>query len=228
MESNRIEYKECLTDSLEKEVVAFLNYKDGGVIYLGVDDAGKPVGIEECDSIQLKIKDRLRHNIRPSIMGLFDVVAAECEGKQIIKLTIAGGLEKPYHLKKYGMTERGCFIRIGSASEPMPQNVIESLFGQVTEQVSLNQAQGEAQVTEQVSKLLLSLENGALPTKNIMIKVGLKHRPSLIGAYIKPAMESDLIEMTQPDSPRSPTQKYRLTDKGKAVLNMLKAGAEDE
>jgi len=28
MESNRIEYKECLTDSLEKEVVAFLNYKE--------------------------------------------------------------------------------------------------------------------------------------------------------------------------------------------------------
>jgi len=37
-ESNRIELKRELTDTLEKEVVAFLNYRDGGVIYLGIDD----------------------------------------------------------------------------------------------------------------------------------------------------------------------------------------------
>jgi ATP-dependent DNA helicase RecG len=35
-ESNRIEYKRELTDSLEKEVVAFLNGKDGGVIHIGI------------------------------------------------------------------------------------------------------------------------------------------------------------------------------------------------
>ena len=32
-ESNRIEYKRELADSLEKEVIAFLNYRDGGCIY---------------------------------------------------------------------------------------------------------------------------------------------------------------------------------------------------
>ena len=36
-ESNRIELKEKLTDSLEKEVVAFLTHKDGGVIYIGIN-----------------------------------------------------------------------------------------------------------------------------------------------------------------------------------------------
>ncbi len=36
-ESNRTEFKRELTDSLEKEVVAFLNHRDGGVIYIGVD-----------------------------------------------------------------------------------------------------------------------------------------------------------------------------------------------
>jgi len=40
-ETNRIEYKQELTDSLEKEVVSFLNYKEGGVIYIGIDKAGK-------------------------------------------------------------------------------------------------------------------------------------------------------------------------------------------
>ncbi len=35
-ESNRIELKRKLTDSLEKEVVAFLNYREGGYIHIGV------------------------------------------------------------------------------------------------------------------------------------------------------------------------------------------------
>ena len=46
-ESNRIEYKRELTDSLEKEAVAFLNYRDGGVIYIGIDGkAGDVYGIQ--------------------------------------------------------------------------------------------------------------------------------------------------------------------------------------
>ena len=38
-ETNRIEYKRELTPKLdiEKEVVAFLNYKEGGYIYFGID-----------------------------------------------------------------------------------------------------------------------------------------------------------------------------------------------
>ena len=33
MESNRVEYKRELTDGFEREAIAFLNYRDGGVIY---------------------------------------------------------------------------------------------------------------------------------------------------------------------------------------------------
>ncbi len=62
-ESNRIEYKLELTDSLEKEVVAFLNYREGGVIYIGIDKLGKAVGVIDSDGDQLKIKDRLKNNI---------------------------------------------------------------------------------------------------------------------------------------------------------------------
>ena len=61
-------------------------------------------------------------------MGLFDIIYEEHDGKDVVRITIAGGLEKPYYLKKYGMTEKGCFIRVGSAAEPMPQEMIESLY----------------------------------------------------------------------------------------------------
>ena len=36
-ESKRIEYKQKITAELEKEVVAFLNSNEGGVIYIGID-----------------------------------------------------------------------------------------------------------------------------------------------------------------------------------------------
>ena len=128
-ESNRIELKRELTDSLEKEVVAFLNYKDGGVIYIGVDDITREtIGIDNIDDVQLRIKDRFKHNICPSIMGLFDVVVETANDRNRLKITIASGSEKPYYLSKMGMSSKGCYIRIGSASEPMPVRMIEDLF----------------------------------------------------------------------------------------------------
>ncbi|RBQ26596.1 RNA-binding domain-containing protein [Arcobacter sp. CECT 9188] len=127
-ESNRIELKEKLTDNLEKEVVAFLNHKDGGVIYICINSKKEIVELENIDDIQLKIKDRLKHNILPSCMGLFEVVLETIFNKKIIKIVVASGREKPYHLRKYGMSSKGCFIRIGSSSEPMEQNTIEEMF----------------------------------------------------------------------------------------------------
>ena len=112
-ESNRIEYKRELTESLEKEAVAFLNAKEGGTLYIGIDKDGQVFGIPDCDAVQLAVKDRLKNNIQPSIMGLFDIVHERRDGRDIVRITLAGGLEKPYYLKKYGMTEKGCFIRVG-------------------------------------------------------------------------------------------------------------------
>ncbi|NLD06706.1 MAG: transcriptional regulator [Lactobacillus sp.] len=127
-ETNRIEYKQALTDGLEKEVVAFLNSNHGGSIYLGIDKQGQAIGIENHDAIQLKIKDRLKNNILLSCLGLFEILHEERQGKSIIKLIVASGRERPYCIKKLGMSEKGCFIRIGSSSEPMPANMIEELF----------------------------------------------------------------------------------------------------
>ncbi len=127
-ENNRIEYKQLLTDNLEKEVIAFLNYKEGGVIYVGVDKNGQAVGVKDIDGDMLKIKDRLRNNILPSCMGLFDVATENIDEKKVIKITVASGMEKPYYIRKYGLSEKGCYIRSGSAAEPMTAKQIESLY----------------------------------------------------------------------------------------------------
>ena len=131
-ETNRIEFKQELSEGLEKEIVAFLNYREGGVVYIGIDQSGNILGVSDSDGDQLKIKDRLKNNILPSCMGLFDVLSEEKEGKDIVKITLASGSEKPYYLKKNGMSEKGCFIRIGTASEPMTTKMIEELFAKRT------------------------------------------------------------------------------------------------
>ena len=133
-ETNRIEYKRELNADvdIEKEAIAFLNYPEGGLIYIGVDKQGKVPGVSDTDGDMLKIKDRIKNNISPSAMGLFDVVTENREGKELIKIIVASGSEKPYFKKKYGMTEKGCFIRIGTAAEPMTQALIDKLFASRT------------------------------------------------------------------------------------------------
>jgi predicted HTH transcriptional regulator len=131
-ETNRIEYKRELSEGLEKEVIAFLNYREGGVLFIGIDKNGNTYGLVDADGVQLKIKDKIKNNIRPSALGLFDIVSEERDGKDILKIIVASGPEKPYHLKKYGMSEKGCYIRLGSAAEPMPQKMIDELFAKRT------------------------------------------------------------------------------------------------
>ena len=133
-ETNRIEYKRELTPELdiEKEVVAFLNYKEGGYIYIGIDKDGSTVGISDVDDCMLRLKDRIKHNISPSAMGLFDIAEDQKDGRSIIKVTVASGIEKPYFKTKYGMTPRGAYMRVGTSAEPMPQEQIDRLFAMRT------------------------------------------------------------------------------------------------
>jgi len=133
-ETNRIEYKREITPDvdIEKEVIAFLNSKEGGDIFIGIDKLGNIVGVKDIDGDMLKIKDRIKTNILPSPMGLFDVVEETKNGISVIKINIASGSEKPYYKKKLGMTEKGCFIRLGTAAEPMQQALIDKYFASRT------------------------------------------------------------------------------------------------
>lgn len=70
------------------------------------------------------------------------------------------------------------------------------------------------QVTEQAKRLVNCILEESLSVKEILEKINLKHRPTLMNDYLNPAIENGFVEMTQPNSPKSPTQKYRLTQKG--------------
>ena len=74
----------------------------------------------------------------------------------------------------------------------------------------LRTEQERVQVTVQVEKLLAALGDEALSTRELLSKLGLKHRPTFTTTYLRPALELGLIEMTIPDKPNSSKQKYRV------------------
>ena len=80
------------------------------------------------------------------------------------------------------------------------------------------------QVTEQVKRLVFVISDKALGTRDLMALVNITHRPTFLYTYLQPALEKELVEMTQADSPKSPIQKHRLTKKGAAYLK--KQGGE--
>lgn len=132
LEDSRNEFKEVLNDKLEKEVASFLN-ANGGNLYIGVDDNGNVIGLNDnIDELQLKIKDRIKNNILPATLGLFDIDVKEYDDKKYLHIIVASGNEKPYYLKKYGMTSDGCFIRTGSSCEHLSEKQIEELYASRT------------------------------------------------------------------------------------------------
>lgn len=80
---------------------------------------------------------------------------------------------------------------------------------------SISTDQVDVQVSDQVNRLLESLANGERSATELMQALGLRHAPTFRKNYLLPALDAGLIERTQPDSPRSPTQRYRLTELGK-------------
>ena len=126
IEDVRNEFKVKLTDKFEEEVISFLN-TNGGNIYIGVNDKGDIVGINgNIDLLQRTIKDRIKDNIMPSTLGLYDVVVLEEKNKKYIKIIIARGSDDPYYIKGMGMTPDSCFIRVGSSIQSMPYDMINN------------------------------------------------------------------------------------------------------
>lgn len=91
-------------------------------------------------------------------------------------------------------------------------NEKEFQVGQVEFQVN--------QLTGQV-KALIQVVDGEMSIQRIMESLRLSVRRTVLKVYLTPAITQGFIEMTQPNSPKSPTQKYRLTEKGKEIQKLL-------
>ena len=56
---------------------------------------------------------------------------------------------------------------------------------------------------------LLSILKGDMSVREMMAAMGFASRDKFLKNYLSPALKAGLVEMTEPDSPKSPKQRYR-------------------
>ena len=124
-ETEKTELKQKLTDSIPKEIVAFLN-TDGGTIYIGVNDDGSVCGIEKLDESLKKIADIIENQILPESSSFVELGTKYIENKHIIEIKVRKG-ESLYYIKKYGRSSQGCYVRVGSTCRSMTEEQINTV-----------------------------------------------------------------------------------------------------
>lgn len=78
------------------------------------------------------------------------------------------------------------------------------------------------QAAEQVRAIVAALGKEQLTLKQIMDKIGMKHRPNFIDNYLNPAVAGGYVRLLYPEKPRHPRQKYLLSVRGLALYNDVK------
>lgn len=133
-QDDRIAYQSCFTEDIYREVIAFANTA-GGVIYVGVDDQGKRIGVDDVDAVYTRITNGIRDEIAPDITPL---VRCAPEDDGVIRIEVGEGASKPYFLKGKGLKPSGVFVRQGAscaqASFEMIRNMIMEADGEIFEE----------------------------------------------------------------------------------------------
>jgi ATP-dependent DNA helicase RecG len=75
-------------------------------------------------------------------------------------------------------------------------------------------------VKELVKSLVLVISKTQSRPK-LMTALDLRHNANFRDNYLRPAMEAGFVKMTDPNSPNSPKQRYRLTTKRRAMKKKL-------
>lgn len=126
-ESETIELKEIYTSDFKKEVAAFVN-TNGGIIYMGVQDNGEIIGLENPDFTIRQISNTLRDSIRPDVSMFTNIELIRKDDKNIIKVTVQPGTKKPYYLSDKGLKPSGVYVRCGTTSAPASEDAIRKMI----------------------------------------------------------------------------------------------------
>ena len=127
-EDNFIEYKQNVAEGVAKEIVAFLNSEPGRII-IGINKKREVVGIEEgeLDDAQRTISDVITDQISPRCIEFVRQHRETLEGKSVIIIDVQKG-DRLFYIKKYGLSERGCYIRSGSSCKSLEPDEIQKRY----------------------------------------------------------------------------------------------------
>lgn len=120
MENEVTEFKREYTDDIKRTVVAFAN-GIGGKIYIGIDDDGKVLGVNDPDETCLKVVQSSRNSISPDITMFLSEEIEKIEGKKVVVVTVLSGASKPYYLREKGLRPSGVFVRAANSTVPISE-----------------------------------------------------------------------------------------------------------
>lgn len=126
-ESETVELKEIVVDDIKKEIIAFANC-DGGKLYIGVQDDGTVVGLDDPDGVALQISNMVRDAIKPDLTMFLHYETIEVDGKKIVAVDIQRGTDRPYYNAKKGMRPEGVYVRQGYSSVPATDSAIRRMI----------------------------------------------------------------------------------------------------
>ena len=118
-----------LPGSITKEVVSFAN-TEGGDLYIGIRDDGTIAGTEDPDETMRQVSSVLHDTILPDIMPFVQIRTEEKEGRQVVRITVNPGTERPYYLAREGLRPKGVYVRRGSACIPLSENGIREMIAE--------------------------------------------------------------------------------------------------
>ena len=125
-ESDKVELKRKITKDLDKEIIAFLN-AEGGTIYIGVEDDGTIIGIDNNlrDDLDLQISsivcDAIKRDARSLIRHYFNE-------DNVMVIEVMKGDNKPYFLSSTGPRSNGTYIRVGRSKRQATDGEIISMI----------------------------------------------------------------------------------------------------
>ncbi|MBW3079709.1 helix-turn-helix domain-containing protein [Bifidobacterium simiiventris] len=128
-EGSSVEFKRDWVDGAKRTAVAFAN-TGGGVIYLGIEDDGLIVGVNDADASMRKATQAISDGIRPDLMSFVSVELEMRDEKTVVAVRIQRGANRPYYLTDKGIRPSGVYVRSGAASIPASESAILDMIRQ--------------------------------------------------------------------------------------------------
>lgn len=126
-ESENVELKSIVADDIKKEIIAFANC-EGGKLYIGIQDDGTVIGVDDPDEIALQVSNMVRDAIKPDLTMFLHYRTLDEDGKQIVAIDIQRGTERPYYIAKKGLRPESVFVRQGYSSAPATNTAIRRMI----------------------------------------------------------------------------------------------------
>ena len=127
IENDCCELKSILTKDIKKEIIAFAN-TNGGKIYIGIDDNSNIIGIDNIDDNLQSLTGMINEGIKPSIIEHAQIKTEKYDNKDVIIVDIQSGPNKPYYLADKGLKPSGVYLRHGSSSLQVSDEIIRKMI----------------------------------------------------------------------------------------------------